>query len=921
MKFYRICCLFLLANGFLFSSASSWNVNGNGVWDTASNWNPAAVPDDVTASVTFGDISTASTTVNVNGAFSVNSISFDNPFTYILSNGSLVVTDQVKVFSGGAAHEIGSSLSLFAAPFSVSFLNDSDNILTVSGTIVGGSFPKVIIANGTVVFSGANTYTGDTSISGGLLRISADQNLGDATSSLIFESFWSSGTLQTTATFSSARTVTMTSNGTVNTDPATTLTLSGIIGGTSFGRLTKEGTGTLILTGTNTYPGGTTVSAGTLEGTTTSLQGAIENNNIVNFNQTTTGTYSGVMSGTGALQKNGTGTVTLSGTNRYLGGTTVSAGTLQGTTNSLQGAITVDNATTLTFNQAFKGIYSGAISGAGALTKEGAGTLQMINNSPAFTGTTTLNGGELNLNGSLAGAVIVNGGTTLSGNATMTNLTNNGTVSPGNSIGTTTVNGNFVQNASGNLIVEIDHNGNTDLLAITGTATLNLGGTLTLSPLPGIYTGEEIYTFLTAAGGLGGTTFTIKASTTGSPYDVLYFGTFAQIDFNHRGAILPVPISDLPSNARKIANYLFCTGSIPDTPDLLAVLRQLVTLPPHEFIRELDQLSPMQFGALPLTVLQNSHLMADTFVSNAEKFYWCDTCGTSNTARTKMTDTAVWLAPLGQWHTQKAVQDQLGFNTRTYGGTAGVSHLFSTFLNLTVGAGYAHTTLGWQENGGDGHWNSAYLAPSIGIVNKRWFVNLLAQGAVNFFNIDRKIRFTGLSRTAHNHHNSYDVLGRFDGGYKFRWNGANAPTAFYFMPIARLSYLSIFEEGYTESGANSLNLSVDNKYSGFLQPEVLFKFIREFYPKDFCITPTAHLGYIANIPLSSGTYTSHLHKQALCQSEFSVESFHRITSQLVVGFGLRVNKKSWGAFDLSYEGRLLDDIYVNEAKVKLDVEF
>ena len=59
------------------------------------------------------------------------------------------------------------------------------------------------------------------------------------------------------------------------------------------GSLLKNGTGTLILSGTNSYTGGTTVSGGILQGTTTSLQGNILNNATVVFNQTGSGTYAG----------------------------------------------------------------------------------------------------------------------------------------------------------------------------------------------------------------------------------------------------------------------------------------------------------------------------------------------------------------------------------------------------------------------------------------------------------------------------------------------------------------------------------------------------------------------------------------------------------------------------------------------------
>ena len=98
-----------------------------------------------------------------------------------------------------------------------------------------------------------------------------------------------------------------------------------------------------MLTGTNSYSGGTAVLGGVLEGTTSSLQGDITDNASLIFDQSATGSYGGTIDGTGSLTKLGIGTVTLPGSNSYTGGTLVGAGALQGTTDSLQGDIT-DNA-------------------------------------------------------------------------------------------------------------------------------------------------------------------------------------------------------------------------------------------------------------------------------------------------------------------------------------------------------------------------------------------------------------------------------------------------------------------------------------------------------------------------------------------------------------------------------------------------
>ena len=113
---------------------------------------------------------------------------------------------------------------------------------------------------------------------------------------------------------------------TLTSDGARATSIGGIISGS--GSLVKTGSGTTILAGNNTYTGGTTALEGVLAGTTQSLQGAIVNNGVVNFDQSFNGNYAGVMSGTGSLTKSGIGIVQLSGNNSYSGGTTINSGVL-----------------------------------------------------------------------------------------------------------------------------------------------------------------------------------------------------------------------------------------------------------------------------------------------------------------------------------------------------------------------------------------------------------------------------------------------------------------------------------------------------------------------------------------------------------------------------------------------------------------
>ena len=210
--------------------------------------------------------------------------------------------------------------------------------------------------------------------------------------------------------------------------------------------MVKRGTGTLTLLGANTYNSGTSVLGGTLAGTTTSLQRNITNNANVAFNQATDGTYSGIISGTGSLTKQGTGDVTLSGANTFSGGTTISGGTLTGNTTSLQGNI-VDNAV-LTFNQSATGTYSGNISGTGSFTKLGSGNLTL-------SGTNTYSGGATVSEGTLTGTT-----SSLQGK-----ITNNGAV-----VFDQSITGTYSSNMSG-----------TGSLTKKGTGRLILQGANTFS--------------------------------------------------------------------------------------------------------------------------------------------------------------------------------------------------------------------------------------------------------------------------------------------------------------------------------------------------------------------------------------------------------------------------------------------------------
>ncbi|WP_329740498.1 autotransporter-associated beta strand repeat-containing protein [Dyella sp. A6] len=374
--------------------------------------------------------------------------------------------------------------------------------------IVSGSGALTQSGSGTLTLSSANTYTGSTTIGAGILALSGHGSVANSSDVIV------NGTFDISGTSTGASVTSLDGNGSVNLGNKTLAltgaagSFGGVIGGT--GALTLAG-GTEILSGANTYTGGTTISGGTLQigngGTTGAITGDVTDNGTLTFDRSDTASFAGIVSGSGALTQSGSGTLTLTGANTYTGGTTISAGTLQGDTTSLQGAIT-DNAA-LVFAQASDGSFGGAISGSGRIAKTGTGMLVLNGNSNAFTGSTTVSAGTLEVGDAgtpsavLGGNVSVASGGVLRGHGTIIgNVSNSGILWAGGSIGTLTVQGNYTQAADGVFEVEATPSGQASLLSVDGTATL--AGTALVLADTGTWAPRTDYTVLTATDGING---------------------------------------------------------------------------------------------------------------------------------------------------------------------------------------------------------------------------------------------------------------------------------------------------------------------------------------------------------------------------------------------------------------------------------
>ncbi|WP_158228728.1 autotransporter domain-containing protein [Bradyrhizobium sp. Y36] len=388
---------------------------------------------------------------------------------------------------------------------------------TATNTILS-SVTMPIVDNGTsgTAFIGPNVIVA----AGGAVSAGSDAAL----TAMDFGQYvnFNGGSLRFTGAFSSARTISLLAGGgTIDTN-GFNATLSGQIINT--GALTKTGLGALTLTGANTYSGGTFVNGGTL-----ALSGA------------------GTLGAAGATTTvNSGGTLDLGGTTQTQGAVGLSGGTIRN--GNLNAPIT-----------SIGGVLNG-IGGTASLTTTAGFTMLLGNN--GYTGATTVNGGVLDVEGTITGtsSVTVNAGGALMGAGTidplLVTIAGGGTFAPGNGTpgSVTSVVGDLALQSGA--IYQVQVNPSTASSAsVSGTATLG-GATVNAVFAAGSYV-EKRYTILNAGGGVSGAFAATVASSnlpTNFKTDLSYDANNAYLNLSL--AFVPPPNSGLNGNQQAVANAL-----------------------------------------------------------------------------------------------------------------------------------------------------------------------------------------------------------------------------------------------------------------------------------------------------------------------------------------------------------------------------
>jgi uncharacterized protein with beta-barrel porin domain len=373
------------------------------------------------------------------------------------------------------------------------------------------------------------------------------------------------------------------------------------------------------------------------------------------------------------------------------------------------------------------------------------------------------------VDGSIASAqTLVNAGGFLGGHGTIGgNLVNNGIVGQVNSPGTLTVSGNYTQNTGGTLRIGVAGlaPGQHDLLAVNGHAAV--AGTLQFIRLGSfnLQPGNQI-TFLTAnngvsgtfgtvQNGLGGTGTIVQVQVISQPNSVVLEGT--------QGSFTQVLNGLLTSNEVAVAKMLDSAVGDPREAQLFAFLNSqpLSALP-----NDLNQIAPVQNTSFRATTVSHGNAQVSNLGGRMSAIHAGVTGFTAmgfglpggavsygeglqgeNGPEGKAAPPAPAPAPqnrwgvfftgLGEFTDINSTPQAAGYNVNTGGFTAGVDYRLTSFLAVGLTAGYSHTGINIDQNGGNIDVNSGQFGLYATAWTRGFYLDAAISGGPNGYNSHR----------------------------------------------------------------------------------------------------------------------------------------------------------------------------------------
>lgn len=625
----------------------------------------------------------------------------------------------------------------------------------------------------------------------------------------------------------------------------------------------------MLLMGRNTYTGATTVNGGILQ------SGASE-----------------VLQDKGQLLLEAGGAFNLHGFSETIGSLAGDGGVSLGAGSLITGGNDIDT------------LFGGVISGAGTLTKTGTGTM-VLSSDNLFTGLTTIKTGTLTVNGSLVADVQNNVLGKLMGNGSIGGMVSNyGVIAPGNSIGTLSV-GSYLSNAGSTYEVEVNAAGNSDLIAATGTVTLNGGAIAVLAPgVPSEYLRRTFYDIVHADGGVMGAYDSVTSSlATLSPLLRYDDPDLVKLILMRNDISFGTLAGARTKNQISVAGVLTTSGMTAFTGDLADVLDIFVDdLADVDRSAALDEMGGQKIHtAMPMVAFSliegfqgsvgsrmsrlhqnNQGAMAKVDpVDGATLAMAGDVTDLGPLDKQSDKNKNLWVHAYGVGGDVDADENAVGYDYDVYGLAVGIDFPVMRGLNLGFTAGYANANVQTDRND-SGDIDSMLAGIYTNYENAGFYLDGMVTYADNSYETNRTVNFGTLSRTSEVEYDGEEWAVAAETGYVFARGHYNI------QPFLGSRFIRLHEDGFTEKGADDLDLEVGDRtvYSWTLYPGVKMSRPIKISGKSLFV-PELNIKWLHELRDNNDTISATF-VGAPAAGKFRVEGVAIDDDSLEVGVGLKV---------------------------------